>query len=295
MGRVGLLAVAVVLGFTSSAFAEAHRCNTSLPSDDHLIQGPPPPTEAVFGLGAARPGGGREITTIAFSGTFGPSVAHVKLTMLDMSGELTPTQVVVLDPTDSEPCDLDVAFTGIVVVVIEAIDADGHVGWPHFTAARAPTLRAGCGLGATMMAAFEWFFVIGLFAIISFVAIMRRIRRGTNGEVPIVISLVLAETLARRARSHDGIVAALAIAGGIVAWTMYGNWVVIGSVWILLCVGDYWVATHAVSILERPQAVAELYGTNLVVRAEDHTSAILLSRRAIKRAKRDALPRALLQ
>ena len=52
---------------------------------------------------------------------------------------------------------------------------------------------------------------------------------------------------------------------------------------------------HAVSILERPHAVAELYGTNLVVRAEDHTSAILLTRHAIKRAKRDALPRALLQ
>jgi hypothetical protein len=223
--------------------------------------------------------------------------AFLEITIIDLTGD-APTQILFVEPGPRGSCDLPIPVKGVVLALVEDFDRAGNPSPSRYaatTVVEGYSYRRGCGLGATVMAAFEWFFVIGLFAIISFVAIMRRIRRGTNGEAPIVISLVLAETLARGARSRDGIVAALATAAGIVAWTMYGNWVVIGSVWILLCIGDYWVATHAVSILERPDAVAELYGTNLVVRAEDHTSAILLSRYAIKRAKRDALPRALLQ
>ena len=285
--------MAVVLGVANTAFADEHACSTSVPFDDHQSSGPALPTDVAIDLGVGL-SGGHGVSTLLLTGSFGPTTTRVKITLIDFAGEPLPTApVVVVDPRDHERCLLPAVFDNTLATV-EAIDAAGHRGALH-TIGASNAFAGGCGLGATVQAAFEWFFVIGLFALISFVAIMRRIRRGTNGEVPIVISLVLAETLARRARSRDGIVAVLLTAAAIVAWTMYGNWVVIGSVWILLCIGDYGVATYAVSILERPNAVAELYGTNLVVRAEDHTSAILLSRRAIKRAKRDALPRALLQ
>ena len=307
MGRAGISAlftVAVVLGLATTASADEH-CSTVVPTFGRripeLVPGPHvrldgSPTYPNLTI-MHRELVDRDVATLGAMTASYTDTAFEKITLIDLTGD-APTQILYVEPGPRGGCDLPIPVNGVVLALVEDLDHAGHASPSRYTATTVVegySYRGGCGLGATVTAAFEWFFVIALFAIISFVAIMRRIRRGTHGEAPIVISLVLAETLARRARSRDGVVAGLVMAAGIVAWTMYGNWVVIGSVWILLCIGDYWVATHAVSILERPHAVAELYGTNLVVRAEDHTSAILLTRHAIKSAKRDALPRALLQ
>ena len=308
MGRAGISAlftVAVVLGLATTASAGDEQCSELVPTFRQRIPELVPGPHARLDGAPTYPNlvimhrelVDRDVATLGAMTASFTDTAWLRLTLIDLTGD-KPTQIVYVEPGPRGGCDLPIAVSGVVLALVEDLDHNGNASPSRYTAATVVegfSYRRGCGLGATVMAAFEWFFVIGLFAIISFVAIMRRIRRGTNGEAPIVISLVLAETLARRARSRDGIVALVVTTAGVVAWTMYGNWVVIGSVWILLCIGDYWVATHAVSILERPNAVAELYGTNLVVRAEDHTSAILLSRHAIKSAKRDALPRALLQ
>ncbi|HEX7699912.1 MAG TPA: hypothetical protein VF403_04295, partial [Kofleriaceae bacterium] len=271
MGRAGLLAVAVVLALATTASADEH-CSTQVPTfRPRIPELVPAPHEPLSGSPTYpnltivhRELVDHDVATLGAMTASFTDTAWLKTTIIDLTGD-APTQILYVEPGPRGGCDLPIRVEGVVLALVEDLDRAGNASPSRYTATtvvEGDSYRRGCGLGATVKAAFEWFFVIGLFAIISFVAIMRRIRRGTNGEVPIVISLVLAEILARRARSRDGIVALLVSAAGIVAWTMYGNWVVIGSVWILLCIGDYWVATHAVSILERPHAVAELYGTN---------------------------------
>jgi len=301
MGRAGISAlftVAVVLGLATTASARDEHCSEQVPSFGRRIpELVPGPHQRLDGsptypnlMIIHRKLVDHDVATLGPMTASFTDTTFLKITIIDLTGD-APTQIVYVEPGPRGGCDLPIPVKGGVLALVEDLDHAGNASAARYAATTVDSFEFGCG----MIVVVEWYLGIGLFAIISFVAIMRRIRRGTNGEAPIAISLVLAEALARRARSHDGIVAVLVTAAGIAAWTMYGNWVVIGSVWILLCIGDYWVATHAVSILERPHAVAELYGTNLVVRAEDHTSAILLSRHAIKRAKRDALPRALLQ
>ena len=299
MGRAGLLAVTVVLGLASTAFADEQPCSQLAPPErfDTMV-GPEAPHDVDLTIVVTR----LDLPVsswISIKGTYALDTDRLKVTLIDLSGG--PTEVVMFDTAAKlASCKLPVALGPAVLAILEPFDADGHSGHVTYAATRVvDAYHMKPGMTDTLISAFEWFFVVALFAIISLVAVLRRIHRGTNGEVPIVISMVLAEALARRARSRDGLVAFVVVLAGFAAYALYGNWVVVGSVWILLCIGDYWVAARAVTLLEQPHAVAELYGTNLVVRADDHTSAILLSRRAIKRAKREALPsaraRALLQ
>jgi len=132
----------------------------------------------------------------------------------------------------------------------------------------------------------------GLFISCCVIAVVRRLNRGTSGEPPVVISLLVAEELARRTRKVDGVMILVALAVLAVAWAAIGEWSCIAGVWVVIRFGDYAVAHRALAILELPRVVAELYGTNLVVRGDGKQSAVMLTRRAIRRAKQAAVPTA---
>ena len=133
---------------------------------------------------------------------------------------------------------------------------------------------------------------LGLFISCCVIALLRRLGRGTSGEPPVVISLLVAEELARRARKVDGLMILVALAVVGIAWAAIGEWASVAGIWVLIRFGDYVVAHRALAMLELPRVVAELYGTNLVVRSEGKQSAVMLTRRAIRRGKLAAVPAA---
>ena len=285
MGRAALLAIAVVLGLASSAFAAP--CRAVVPHAD-TVQGPSPPNDAVIHIDDADVE--HYTTIVSVTGSFDHAA---RVTLMDFSGHGLPTETVLVEPNQGF-CELASGYDGIVLVSLEALDADGHAGSSRTMSATAyawqPFMRSDHLLAIALK-----FFFVGLAAIITLLAVLHRIHRGTNGEPPRIISPVLAEVLARRARARDGLLALAVLLVDLAIYMRWGNWALAGSLWFGLRLGDYWVASRTVVLLGRPRAIAELYGTNLVVRADDHTSSVLLSRLEIKRAQRHAIPRAAVQ
>lgn len=191
-----------------------------------------------------------------------------------------------------------------VRVVVRAMDLAGNLS-AEVTREVVPTRSAGpscrgrrhytCGLGPMMIYLVGGFFLLVLVIGITAVALLRRINRGTTGEPPIILTNLVATALAKHARARDGVWLALVAGALAAAWMYIGAPAILGGAWLVARIGDYITASRALSLLGRGAAIAELYGTNLVVRADGKQSAVLLSRGEISHAKRNAVPTAKIQ
>ena len=186
-----------------------------------------------------------------------------------------------------------------VRLTVEAIDYAGNVS-PATTLELATTPSSGlpcidhhygCGLGAA--AGLLVGFILLMFVLCATaIAVFRRIHRGTSGEPPILVPNLVATALAKHARTRDGVVLVIVIGAVVAALSFFGEWASVGGVWALIRFSDYIVASRALALLDNGLAIAELYGTNLVVRHAGKQSAVLLSRGEIRDAHRAAVPTA---
>jgi hypothetical protein len=196
-------------------------------------------------------------------------------------------------------CEPRLRASGQARVTIDAIDLAGNISPPSWTDVRTTTSHERpctshyhCGLGPTMMFLVGGFFLLMIVLATTAVAVFRRIHRGTTGEPPVLVPNLVATALAKHARTRDGVVLVIVAGAVVAAWSYFGEWASVGGIWALLRFGDYVVASRALSLLDNGTAVAELYGTNLVVRAANKQSAVLLSRGEIARARRASVPTA---
>jgi hypothetical protein len=135
---------------------------------------------------------------------------------------------------------------------------------------------------------------IGVVVTATVIATMRRLNRGTSGEPPRVITHLAATAVVSDARSRDGLVALIVTLVTAGLWSQHVPYSAFVLLWVVICISDYVVAHRALRLLDKPHAIAELYGMNLVVRSGDRTSAVLLSRRETRRVCGSEVPTATL-
>jgi hypothetical protein len=240
-------------------------------------------------------GPGNAIALLSIQGRFDADTALVRVTIAT-----NPPQIITTLPSRLDLCETGLsARPGLVQVTIEALDVAGNASLPVTIPVEVAAPDRGappscherftCGLGNLGAAIGR-----GLLSLILFVGALavRYARRRPLASAPAIVSLLVADELARGVRLRGALVMTAMVVLTPVAWAAYGAIALIGPCWVLVCLGEVVDASRIVRLVDAPNAIATIGGRELVVRSGTHKTTLVVTDRALRRASAAAVPAA---